>query len=171
MSTQKSRVTGIVAMMLFAAVAMTAAFANSNHTRDNLQSEFTAALPSPTPPAAAEGGKIVGTCNTVKGCKALKDACKSLKKHSFKTTDADGKLGVCIDQSASQPNFYLRNSNPPGQPHKKPSADLGLAAPKNTSEATLYCHGTVMCRKVKNICAALGGNYTPVYDLSGSCQY
>jgi hypothetical protein len=169
MNKQKSA--GVVAMII-AVVAITGAFAGSNHAREGSRAEANDAFPSATPPAKKAADKIVATCNTAKGCEALKDACKSLKKHSFKATEANGSLGVCIDQTFNPTStFYLRNSNPPKQPAKTPAADVGLAAPKNTSEATLYCHGTVICRKVKNICAALGGNYTPIYDLSGSCSY
>ncbi len=115
--------------------------------------------------------KVVGTCNTRGGCEKLKAACKSTKNHSYKTAAADGSLGTCMDEAynPATSTFYLRNSNTPGAPGK-PAADVDLAAPKKSSEATLYCHGAVMCRKVKNICAALGGTYTPIYDLSGSCQ-
>ena len=115
----------------------------------------------------AEAGRNVGTCNTAGACAALKVACKSIKNHSFKTTSADGSLGMCVDPTSGP----QRNSNAPNPSRKSPVADVGLVAPKKSSEATLYCHGTVICRKVKNICAALRGTYTPVYDLSGSCQY
>ena len=110
--------------------------------------------------------QIVGICNTARSCEKLKDACESLQDHSFEATAADGSLGMCLTARLATSTFYLRNSNSP----TKPTDDLSLAAPKKTSEAALYCHGTVMCRKVKNICAALGGTYRPVYDLSGSCQ-
>jgi hypothetical protein len=169
MKKQTSRITGIVALIVFAVVAMTAVFADSN-ARPLATPESNAAVPSPTPPAKKVDDRVVGTCNTAKGCVALRDACKSLKKHSFKPTKDDGSLGMCVDQNPATATFYLRNSNAPKSPNT-PAAPVGLAAPTNTSEATLYCHGAVFCRKVKNICAALGGNYTPIYDTSGSCQY
>ena len=112
-----SRVTGVVILMVFAVVAMSGAFAANSHTRQGAPSDFIAASPSATPPARKEADNIVGTCNTAKGCEALKDACKSLKKHSFKETDSDGSLGVCL----GQPDFYLKNTNSGGvakQPHK-----------------------------------------------------
>ncbi len=168
MKKQTSRIAAVVGLMAFALVALTAASSGSTHARQANGSELNAPVPSPTPPAKKAVEKIVATCNTARGCEALKTECKSLKKHTFKATDADGKLGMCVEQTTA---FFLKNSNSPDQPNNKPTADVGLTAPKPTSEATLYCHGTVMCRKVKNICAALGGDYTPVYDTSGSCNY
>lgn len=178
MSKQKSRVTGVIAVMLFAVVIMTAAFADSNHTSQAAEPEFLPASPSATPPdpmiaawPSKRFGKIVGTCNTARGCVALKNACKSLRKHSYKATAADGSLGVC----ANTGTFFLRNSNTPSaatkQQSTKPTADLGLAAPVPTSEATVSCFGTLFCTKVKKICAALGGDYQPTYDYMGTCHY
>lgn len=46
----KSRVTQVVVMMVFAVVALSGAFANSNQTRQVTKSEFTTPAPSPTPP-------------------------------------------------------------------------------------------------------------------------
>ncbi|MEO8436697.1 MAG: hypothetical protein ABI596_17495 [Pyrinomonadaceae bacterium] len=179
MSKQKGRVTGVIAVMLFTVVAMTAAFADSNHTRQAAEPEFLPASPSATPPRdnliaawpSKQIGKIVGTCNTARGCQALKNACKSLPKHSYKATAADGSLGVCANTGV----FYLRNSNTPNaatkQQSTKPTADLGLAAPVTTSEATVSCFGTLFCGKVKKLCAALGGSYQPTYDYMGTCHY
>ena len=130
------------------------------------------ASPSATPPAKEsaaspnkkETGKIVGTCNTARGCVALKDACRTLQKHSYKATAADGSLGVCANTGV----FYLRNSNTPSA---APTVDVGLTAPKNTSEATVGCFGTLFCGKVKKICAALGGDYQATYPHMGKCHY
>ena len=171
MSNQKSRITAAIVVMLFAVVVTAAGFAHRYHTSQAAKSEFAAASPSETPPAKAsatspakkEVAKIVGTCNTSRGCAALKDACKSLPKHSYKATAADGSLGVCTVPATTA--FYLRNSGTGGAA-PKPTADVGLAAPVPTSEGTLYCHGTLFCGKLKKICAALGGSYQP-----GSCNY
>jgi hypothetical protein len=104
----------------------------------------------------SENSKVVGTCNTTRGCAALKDACKSLQKHSFKATAADKSLGVCTVHDS----FSLRSA-----------VGRVLAAPVTTSEATINCFGTLFCGKVKKICAALGGDYRPIYNQSGTCQY
>lgn len=176
MNKQKSRVTGVIAVMLFAVVVMTAAFANGYHISQAAGSEFLPASPSATPPAkesaASSGkkevGKIVGTCNTARGCAALKDACKSLQKHSFKATAADGSLGVC----ANTHTFFLRNSNVgPSQQSTKPTPEMGLVAPVPTSDATVSCFGTLFCAKVKKICAALGGDYQTTDPNTGTCHY
>jgi hypothetical protein len=153
--------------MLVAAICL----AGSNGTRAATYKELHNASAIPTPPAKKKANKVVGTCNTSKGCKALKETCKSLRDHTFKATEADGSLGVCINEyDPATRTFFLRNSNSPGSP-TNPTASGELAAPTKQEKAVLYCHGNVFCRKVKNICAALGGTYTPIYDLSGACNY
>lgn len=180
MNKQLNTVTWILVMIVFAMVGLTAVFADGDRARQAVKTEFAAASPSATPPADEKGGRIAATCNTLRGCKALKDTCKSLEKHSFKATAADGSLGVCMDQTrnTSRGDLVLTNTDKtgagklyPNQPHKNPATDVGLAAPKKTIEATIYCSGVSICRKVKNICAVFHGTYTPSSGHSGSCEY
>lgn len=107
-----------------------------------------------------ENGPIVGTCNSGTGCDALKAACSSLPKHTFKEKNGDGSLGVCVGQS------FDRMSSDGGNR----TTDFGLAAPKKSGDATFRCHGFQMCSKVKRICATQGGKYTAVDDRSGACD-
>lgn len=188
-------------VMVFALVGMSGVLA-ANYRPLSAQL-LSAAIPRPTPPAKsatasakAETGEIVGTCNTVRGCEALKGACKTLKKHSFKVIEADGSTGVCYDQATA--TFFLRNSNTPGPATKDPTTGQNEAANKEvtqqqsgtgagagkikfneftikkTSDAatpTLQCEGVVLCRKVKDICATLGGTYKRINDLQGTCRH
>ena len=115
-----------------------------------------------------ENGPIVGTCNSGSGCEALKAACNSLPRHTFKEKHADGSLGVCVGPT------FDRTSSGTGDRMSSDAdnstTDFGLAAPKKSGDASLRCHGAQMCLKVKRICATQGGKYTAVNDLSGACD-
>src|SRR5215203_392637 len=87
-------------------------------------------------PARTERGKVVGICNTVKGCMVLKKACLTIKGHTFNSTGPDGSSGTCVDDSQRAPH--------------NPAADVGLTTPQKVVEATLYCNSVALCTKVKN---------------------
>jgi hypothetical protein len=161
---RQHRAIALIVAGFLSAIALTAAFANSNNA--SLAGSQLAAIASPTPPAKDAAGRIVGTCNTTDTCKAMKEACESLKEHKFKATQKDGSLGTCTEYKPRGTfNFKI---NP--EPTSGPATDTELVAPKKTEHATIYCNGVSMCRKVKNICAVLGGTYTGTSGHSGSCQ-
>jgi hypothetical protein len=71
--------------------------------------------------------QVVGTCNTAKGCDALKAACSTLTNHTFKAPEGDERVGECIDQTGvSTSTFFLRNSNSPAAPSKNPATTTGM---------------------------------------------
>ena len=109
MSKQMSRVTGVVAAMLFAVAVMLFAVAAGSPARSQDPAKV-----RPTPPVSAKpmrGGKedqsyyfqtvfttkaTVASCNTTQGCIALKNVCETLPKHVFGTNEK-GSVGVCAD--------------------------------------------------------------------------
>ena len=141
--------------VLVAAVGVNAGYAQSRRgTRRVAPSQPTAPTDRLKAPTPAPLRKVVGTCNTVKGCAVLKDACLAAKG-TFKSTG--GGSGACFDGSENG--------------RDDPSADVGLATPENVREATLYCFSVALCRKVKNFCAVVGGTYTPTSGHSGTCEH
>lgn len=200
MSKQKSRVTGVVALMIFAVAAGSPARCQNP------------AKPQPTPPVSikpTESGKeyqnyrfetvfttkvswVVGSCNTTQGCKALKNVCETLPKHTFATNEEES-VGVCADttRGSNTGAWFLRNTNTAGdnsneggnneviqkRPGSNPAQGKRQYAPVailkriDMSTPSLNCEGVAMCRKVQSTCATLGGTYKPRNDVSGSCRH
>ena len=194
MSKQMSRVTGVVAAMLYAVAAGSPARSQGH------------AKPKPTPVEAIKPNQsefkfkevrisanhVVASCNTTQGCKALKSVCETLPKHTFATNEA-GNVGVCADttRTASSGAFFLRNTNTaddtsngtanvagidfrPGSNQaqgKRHYAPVTILKRIDRSTPALNCEGAALCRKVQNTCATLGGTYKPRNDVSGSCRH
>ena len=152
----RSKLATISILAICVIAGVTAGFAQSQRgARTSAPSQPTASPARLKAPAGTARGKVVGACNTARGCAVLKDACLTLKGHTFKSTGASS--GACVADSRKAPN--------------NPSADVGLSTPEKVSEATLYCNGVALCTKVKNACKILGGTYTPTPGHSGQCTH
>ena len=195
-SKQMSRVTGVVAMMLFAVAA-----GSPVRSQDPAKAQ-------PTPPVSTKpmrGGKeyqsyrfetvfttVVASCNTTQGCKALKNVCQTLPKHAFATNE-EGSVGVCADKTRNSNTgvWFLRNSNSSGDTSnegkntvsidvrpgnnqaqaKRQYAPVAILKRIDMSTPSLNCEGAAICTKVQNTCATLGGTYKPRNSVSGSCRH
>lgn len=105
MSKQMSRVTGVVAPMLFAVAVMLFAVAADSPAQSQKPAK---AQPTPKPNSGEFHSFRFGTvfttkishidasCNTTQGCKALKNICEMLPKHGFAANE-NGSVGVCAD--------------------------------------------------------------------------
>ncbi|HEX5702539.1 MAG TPA: hypothetical protein VFX97_04920 [Pyrinomonadaceae bacterium] len=194
MSKQMSRVSGVVAAMLFAVAAGSPARSQGH------------AKPKPTPSEPVKTNQsefkfkevrisanhVVASCNTTQGCKTLKSVCETLPKHTFATNEA-GNVGVCADttRTSSRGAFFLRNTNTaddtsngttnvagidfrPGRNQtqgKRRYASVTILKQVDMSTPSLNCEGAAICLRVKNTCATLGGTYKPRNDVSGSCRH
>ena len=56
--------------------------------------------------------QVVGSCNTTRGCVALKNVCEALPKHAF-ATNKEGSVGVCADTTRrfQHLTWFLKNTN------------------------------------------------------------
>lgn len=192
MSTQMNRITGVVAMMLFAVAASSPARSQGH------------AKPKPTPVEAIKpnpsefkfkevrisANHVVASCNTTKGCKALKNVCDTLPNHDF-ATDEKESVGVCADTTRrfNTSAFFLRNTNTaddtssqgvggidfrPGSNQVQGSrqyAPVTILKRIDRSTPALNCEGAALCMKVQSTCATLGGTYKRIGDVGGSCKY
>lgn len=60
------------------------------------------------------GGRVVGTCDTIKGCNALKAACNRLKNRTFKSVPG-GSRGACVEQADNSGSSAKLENNPGAQ--------------------------------------------------------
>ena len=194
MSKQMSRVSGVVAAMLFAVAAGSPARSQGH------------AKPKPTPVEAIKPNQsefkfkevlisanhVVGSCNTTQGCKALKNICEALPKHDFATNEL-GSVGVCADTTRNSNTgvWFLRNVGTSGNTSneggnndliqrrpgsnqaqgKRQYAPVAILKRIDMSTPSLNCEGAAICLRVKNTCATVGGTYKPRNDVSGSCRH
>jgi hypothetical protein len=96
--------------------------------------------PTPTQdiksPTKSPQPKAIGSCNSLKGCTALKAACESNDVGgAFKPSKPDGSAGVC-DKKTSK-----------GSPQ---GANDFAAAGKDSHDATCFTH--VLCNALKKTC-------------------
>lgn len=198
MSKRMSRVTGVIALMLFAV-------ASGSPVRSQ-----DPAKPQPTPPVSAKptqsreynkwkieeafisSDHVVASCNTPQGCKALKNVCETLPKHGFGTNE-DGSVGVCANttRNSNTGAWFLKNTNNSentssegrnneainkrsgsGQAQgKRQYGEVRITKEWDANTPALNCEGVAICRKVQSTCATLGGTYKPRNDVSGSCRH
>jgi hypothetical protein len=129
----------LTACFAFAALTVTA---QRQSGKDTLK-------PNPTPAPAL---KPIGSCDTIKGCKALKAACESKEVGgTFNPSKPDKSAGVC-EKSASQGDL--------------PANDLA-AAIKKTGDAKCFTHA--LCGALKKTCK---GTYSQPYPNvpQGTCK-
>ena len=198
MSKQMSRVTGVVAAMLFAVAVMLFAVGAGAPAQSQNPAK---AQPTPKPNSGeflsfrfgtvftTKISHIDASCNTTQGCQALKNICEMLPKHGF-ATEEKGKVGVCADttRNSSTGAWFLRNTNA-GDTSNAGENVVGIDVRPESKQATgkrqhlplrsriymntpeLNCEGAAICSKVQNTCATLGGTYKPRNDVSGSCKH
>lgn len=201
MSKQMSRVTGVVAAMLFAVAVMLFAVAAGSPAQSQNPAK---AQPTPKPNSGeflsyrfgtvftTKISHIDASCNTTQGCQALKNICEMLPKHGF-AADEKGSVGVCADttRNSSGGAWFLRNTNTVGNNSNVGENIVGIDVRPGSNQAqgkrqyapvvilkridkstpSLNCEGAAICLKVQSACPTLGGTYKPRNDVSGSCKH
>jgi hypothetical protein len=110
--------------------------------------------PTPTntigaPSQSGETRAAVGSCNSGKGCRALKKACLKLKGGTFKPADSQGNSGIC---------------DAPSQSLGSGSQGVLVANPNVTQDA--HCFSFALCKELRKTCQ---GTYSQT-GSNGTCK-
>lgn len=97
---------------------------------------------------------VVGTCNSAKGCKALKRACLKAKGTYNDVNNGSSLKGTCSDKSTAK---------------AKPTGSAKLAANTGPVEDA-FCSTKSFCKVLKQTCSNSGGTYKPLGRNKGVCK-